>query len=145
RESRRQVTALLELDGVLLPAGIVDVEVAEPKKTAVVPPREREVVGKTLRLGLWTDEALHGVRLNVVETFARSGGKVIKQRLRMSVENRSEAPREVWIEERLRPGKQPTITGAPAGQTIVDGIARIKIVVQAKSTESIAFEVVSQP
>jgi hypothetical protein len=143
RESRRTVGAVLELEGVPLPIGHVDVEVSDDsaRRTAIVPPREREVIGKMLRLGLWTDEGLHGVRRNVVETYQLPDGKVIKQRLQLSVANASDVPREVWIEERLRPKAKHQIENAPAAQTIVDGIARSKLTVEPKGTATIDFTI----
>jgi hypothetical protein len=143
RESRRQVHTVLELEGVELPFGVVDAHVTldQKKRDVVVPVREREIIGKTLRLALWVEDALHGVRRNTTETYVRNNGKVIRQQFQLSVASSSDAPREVWIEERLRPLEKRTLINPPEGLVVEDHVARIKLEIPPKGTEQIDFAV----
>lgn len=144
RETRRTVHAVLELEDVEVPTGVIDVRIAlpdQPTREVVVPANEREVVGRTLRLGLWVDEALHGARRTTVTSDQRPNGKALRQRFQISVSNRSEHPREIWIEERLRPLKRE-IVDPPPGQTVIDHVARLKVTLPPGGTHEIDFSVI---
>ena len=136
-ESRRAVWVWLELEGTMLASGPVRVHLeGDPPRDVVVSSIDRERLGKTTRLPLWVDDALHGARRHWIE---RSAQRLV-QRFQLSVSNASDAPREVWIEERLRPARRRDVTRAwPSKPVLTDDVARTKLVVPAGGTERINY------
>jgi hypothetical protein len=55
-----------------------------------------------VRLPLWTEPQLRGTRKRVIE---RADAASIVERFELTVSNTGDAPREVWIEEPLRPAR----------------------------------------
>jgi hypothetical protein len=112
-ESHAAVWVWLELAELAeLPPGPVraHVELAgEPIRDADVPAAGRRHSGGELRLPLWIDDALRGKRDRWTEA---PGDAAITDRFVISVANRGDAAREVWIEEALRPAARRTISHA---------------------------------
>jgi hypothetical protein len=96
------VWAELERSTELAP-GPVHVELAlpdQPRRDLDLTTTGAQLRAKRLRLALFADEQLRGQRKREVKS---STGSRLVERLRLSVSNLAEVPREVWIEERLRP------------------------------------------
>ncbi len=143
RESRRAVFVVLELDDTQLPIGVLEVHAGlpdEPVRDVMVSEPDRELVGTTLRVPLWIDDTLHGVRRNDVDTFPGPRGRVIQQRLQLSVSSTADTARDVWIEERLRPLKRD-VRGTPAKPVIEGDIARTKLTVPPHGTERVSYTI----
>ncbi len=143
RESRRSVAATLELEGLELTSGQVDVEVDRDgtPRTVVVPARDRERLGNVLRLALWTEDALQATRRNVVESYPRSNGREIRQRVSLAVTNISDKPRAVSIEERLRPVKTRRLSGLRSDAKVIDDVVRLDVELAPGATERVEFGV----
>jgi hypothetical protein len=145
KESQRAVWMWLELDDARLPPGPVRVHVelaGEPARDAIVPVAARERHQTTLRLPLWVDEALQGVRRRWLD---RADGASVAERFQLSVSNASDAPREVWIEEHLRPAKhRELVRASPTKPVLAGGVARSKLVVPPRSTEQITYTIKSE-
>jgi hypothetical protein len=145
RESRRTVQAMLDLEeasagGVArLPPGAFDVRVVAPSGTrdVVVAPTSTEQLGRTLRLPLWPDDSLHGVRRSFADTYGDPGSRKLVQRIQLSVANASDEPRAVWIEERLRPARRREITGVDPRPIVADGVARVQVTVPPRGTQQL--------
>ena len=94
-------------------------------------------------LGAVLHELLSGKRLfwrgNDVESFQGVRGRVITQRIQLSVANSSDEPREVWVEERLRPNGRREVRGAPAKPAIIGDVARTKLVIPPRGTERVTY------
>ncbi|MEO8704621.1 MAG: hypothetical protein ABI867_31490 [Kofleriaceae bacterium] len=142
RESKRAVWTWLELEQVKLSGGGVRVHIALPDEREtdiIVSTIDREVIGKLLRLPLWVDDQLNGARRHWLE---RETDKAFSQRFELSVSNAGDTPREVWIEERLRPARRRTIQRAwPTTPVIENGIARVKVTVAPHGTERVGFAI----
>ncbi len=148
KDSKRAVMTTLELDGIELTSGQVDVHVAPidgPSRDVVVQPRDRDRIGEgksaVQRLGLAPEDTLHGLRRNIVESFARADGKAIRQRLSLSVANASDQPRPVVIEERLRPHGKRQLINLPARARVVGDVLRVDAVVEPGATEQLELTV----
>ena len=84
---------------------------------------DRVSSGGQLRLPLWIDPTLHGIRLRVVDGDAATGTLI--DRLRISVSSSASLPRVVWVEEALRPARRRTIRAArPARPQVTGDLAR---------------------
>jgi hypothetical protein len=142
RESRRAVWMWLELPHVTLSSGGVRAHVetpGEPTRDLVVSTVDRELVGTTLRLPLWVDDQLLGSRRHFLE---RDTDKAFSQRFELAVASTAAVPREVWIEERLRPARSRAIARAwPAKPVVEAGIARFKLTVAPGATQRLGFTV----
>lgn len=140
RESVRAVWVWLELDDRALPPGPVHVHVEAPGEAirdVEVPADGREVVGGALRLPLWIDDTLHGLRTRVV---MGADGASLADRFLISVANTGTEPREVWIEERLRTTKRRTLrSGWPTKPTLAHGRARTKLLIKPGAMERTGY------
>jgi len=140
RDSVRAVWVWLELAERELPPGPVHahLEVAgEAVRDVHVPAGGRELVGATLRLPLWIDEALTGMRSRVV---LGADGASLADRFVISVANTGEVAREVWIEERLRASRRRTLRGGwPTRPALVHGRARTPLVIKPGATERAGY------
>ena len=145
RDSRREVWVWLELEAGPQPSGPVRVHVAlagEPAREAIVPAAMRERHKSTLRLPLWVDDLLQGQRRRWID---RADGSSLAERFQLSVSNTSETPREVWIEEHLRPAKRRELVRGSAGKPVLEGgVARSKVAVPPHSTEQVTFAIRSE-
>ena len=140
RDSVQAVWIWLELDGVTLSPGATHAHLALPGETVRdidVPAAGREHTAAGTRLPLWIDEDLRGLRQRAVTD---ADGASLTDRLSFSVSNIGDAPREVWIEERLRTAKRATLKnswpGKPAQTTEV---IRTKVLVKPGATERLGF------
>jgi hypothetical protein len=143
RGSRRAVFVVLELDNTQLPVGVLEIHAGlpdEPARDVVVSEPDRELVGTTLRVPLWIDDTLFGVRRNDVDSFPGPRGRVIQQRLQLSVSSTAETARDVWVEERLRPFKRD-VRGTPTKPVIDGDFARIKLTVPPHGTERVSYTI----
>ncbi len=140
--SSRAVWMWLELPDAKLPPGPVRVSVAipgAPAREAIVPAALRERRKTTLRLPLWVDDVVQGVRRHWVD---RSDSASITDGFQLAVSNAGDTPAEVWIEEHLRPAKRREVTrSAPVAPTLSDGLARTRVVVPAQGTERVSFTI----
>jgi hypothetical protein len=92
----------------------------------------------TTRVPLWIDEDLLGTRTRTIE---RADGVTITDRLQLAVANLGEAPREVWIEERLRmPKPRRFVMGRERPQIVGDRM-RFKLSIAPGKTERVGFTV----
>jgi len=140
KDSRSQVWVWLELDDPKLSSGMVRALIdfaGEPARDSIVPAARRERRGTTMRLPLWVDDTLHGMRRRWID---RADAGTLAERFQLSVSNAGDVPREVWIEERLRPAKHRELSRAwPAEPTLGDDFARSKVTVPPHASEQIGF------
>jgi hypothetical protein len=142
KESRTAVWVQLELDGVRLSRGPTHVHVelpGEAPRDSDVPAEVPERLGEVLRIPLWIDHELFGMRRRTLDFASRAA---ISDRVELAVASSSDAPRDVWIEERLRPvrGRQIRLPlGAPPA--IIGDIARVKVVIRPGATERLVYHV----
>jgi len=146
RDSQPAVWVWLELDDVALAPGPVHAHVAlagEGVRDIHVPAAGRRQAAAMLRLPLWIDGQLHGMR------DRRSGlpdGTAATDKLAVSVANTGTTTREVWIEEKLPPARRRTVTHAwPSEPTIIKNLLRMKLAVPAGKLERAGFEIASEP
>ena len=148
RESRHQVWVWLELTGAKVAAGPVraHVELADSRsngpstsRDVEIAPELRQVSGDDERWPLWVDEDLVGSRRRRID---RADGVVITDTLDLAVSNLGGEPREVWVEERLRPSKRRTLSHAwPNKPAFAKGVARTKLTLAPGQTERLGFTI----
>ncbi len=131
RESVRSVWVWLELEDRDLPPGPVHAHVESPGEAirdVEVPAAGRERLGDTLRLPLWIDDTLHGLRTRVV---IGADGASLADRFVISVANNGTEPRDVWVEERLRTTARRTLrSGWPMKPTLAHGRAQTRLLIK---------------
>jgi hypothetical protein len=139
---------VLDLPSLQLPTGAFDIRIVSTS-----PPTTRDVVvaaenvdkhGAYLRLPLWADETLRGARRTFSEVSGRSPDLKVVQHLSLSVSNASDEPRDVWIEERLRPARKRDIRGVHPKLTIVDNVARMRVVVPPRGKQELTLTITHQ-
>jgi hypothetical protein len=92
-----------------------------------------------LRLPLWVDRELHGARERV--TIPGDGMSLV-DRFVLTVTNLGTVPREVWIEEHLRPGRRRAVTGAwPTKPALHGDTLRNKVSVKSNERERVGYTV----
>lgn len=142
--SQEVVWVWMELANVRLPPGPlhVHVETTEESPHDVIVPaenRKEEKTGSVLRLPLWTDDQLRGARQRMV---VMNTGTKMREHLIASVSNTGDTPREVWIEERLRPAQKRTVSqGFPAKPAQHGEYLRSKVVVKPTGIERIGYSI----
>ncbi len=140
RDSVHAVWVWLELDGVALTPGPTHAHLELPGdavRDLEIPPGGREQSSTGTRLPLWIDGELRGVRNRVV---TGSDGANLADRFQFSISNLGAEPREVWIEEKLRPAKRRAIkTGWPTRPVLGADVARTKVTVKPGGTERIGY------
>lgn len=140
RDSVHAVWVWLELDGASLSPGPTHAYLelpGEPQREIDVPSAGREDTKAGTRLPLWIDDQFRGVRNRSV---AGADGASLADRFAVTVSNLGTLPREVWIEERLRPARQRTITaGWPTKPALGAGVARTKVTVKPGGTERVSY------
>jgi hypothetical protein len=134
---------MLELEGLELIHGVTRVHLELPGENPqdlVIAPTDRERVGKqTLRLPLQPIPILSGFRRH---WFEQLDDARFAQRFDLSVTNVDTVPREVWIEERLRPVRgRKLLRSWPAKFEISNNAVRVKVIVPPNKTERIGFTV----
>ncbi len=142
RDSKTIVTTVLELDGVDLPAGQIDVRfVGVQLRDTTVAQRDRERGGDTLRLQLDSVTALRGERRNTVEVSTGKSGKLITNKIAITVSNTSDEPKSVTIEEQLRPGVKRVTTQLPPTAKLVGDTVRADVVVAPRGNQRLEIKV----
>ncbi len=144
-ESRRAVWMWLELTetaATRLPAGTLRAHVAlagEPVREVDVPAHGRERSGELSRWPLWIDESLRGARTQIVD---HADGVRMTVRLQLAVANLGDAPRELWIEERLARARHAEVMDAwPSAPEITKRVVWYKLVLAPGSTRRLGFTV----
>ena len=140
RDSVHAVWVWLELDGTSLSPGVTHAYLelpGEPQREIDVPAAGREDTAAGTRLPLWIDDQLRGIRNRSV---SGADGASLADRFTVSVSNLGTEPREVWIEEKLRPAKRRTITtGWPTKPVLGADVARTKVTVKPGGTERAGY------
>ncbi|MDB4964041.1 MAG: hypothetical protein JWP01_4040 [Myxococcales bacterium] len=143
RDSRTAVWVWLELSELQLPPGAVFAHVEVPGEAirdVEVPSSGRDQLGAALRVPLWVDDTLHGMRTRVVVSPPDVS---LGDRFEFSVANTGEEPREVWIEEPLRPARQRHYLGGgrPSSSVLVDDRARTRLLIKPGTIERAAYTI----
>jgi hypothetical protein len=140
RDSVHAVWLWLELERVALSGGPTHAHLELPGdeiRDIEIPSAGREESSAGTRLPLWIDEQLRGIRNRVV---TGSDGATLADRFQISITNLGSDPREVWIEEELRPAKQRSIkVGWPTKPVIAADVARTKLSVKPGGTERVGY------
>ena len=110
--------------------------------------RSEAAADRPKRLSLWTDPLLRGTRRRFVDrTELRSRGErgpgaSLVERFELTVSNLGGEPREVWIEEPLRPARRRELSRArPVKPELAGDVARLKVVVAPGQIERLGFTV----
>ena len=111
--------------------GARDVDVPAERAT-------REDVTRALRVPLWIDPALHGLRQRELDYVA---GATLAERFSVTVANSGDAAREVWIEEPLRPLRRPRLERTYGKPAVAGRFVRAKLVVAPTELGRVAFTV----
>jgi hypothetical protein len=142
RESRHQVWEWLEVTAPLASGTLrahVELPGSAPRDVAVEPAlRQRTRDGAVSRFPLWIDDDLVGTRKRTID---RADGVIITDRLQLTIANIGDRPREVWIEEPLRPAaRRRTISQPwPGRPQLVNDLARVKLTLAPGHTERMGF------
>jgi hypothetical protein len=140
RESHPAVWVWLELSAPLAPGPVrAHVQVAgDATRDVEVPAPGRRHRGSMLDLPLWIDGELRGHR----DRWSQSQDTALIDRFAVSITNLGPAPREVWIEEALRPARRHTVRHArPGAAIVVDTLLRMKLTVDGHAVERSGFEI----
>jgi hypothetical protein len=142
RQPVQAVWVWLELSGLELPPGAMFAHVEVPgevTRDVQVPASGRELLGTTIRMPLWIDDQLRGMRTRVVVS---SKGSSLGDRLQFSVANIGADPREVWIEEPLRSAKRQRLAGARSTRSVLAGDrARTRLLVKPGTIERATYTI----
>jgi hypothetical protein len=142
RDSVHAVWVWLELDGAMLSPGPTHARLELPGDTIrdiEVPSAGREHTSSGTRLPLWIDDQLRGLRTRVV---AGADGASLVDRFMVSISSSATEPREVWIEEKLRPAKRRTLkAGWPTKPVIGPDVARTKVLVKPGGVERVGYAI----
>ncbi|MDB4956320.1 MAG: hypothetical protein JWO36_3889 [Myxococcales bacterium] len=144
KESVQAVWVWLELEPMQLARGPmrVHLEVAEEGAREIdVPAEGRQQAGAEapLRLPLWVDESLRGMRQRFVDLGESSS---LAERFLLSVANLGETPREVWIEEHVRSAHHRRVVRAWPNKPILAGDRlRNKLTVAPGKIERVGYTV----
>lgn len=111
RESQNSVWVWLELAKLHLAPGPVHIhmEDTDGPRDIDIPPTSRkqeDAPDAPLRLPLWTDDDLRASRTRTLEY---NDGNELSERFVFSIGNTGETPRDVYIEEHLRPATKRTV------------------------------------
>ncbi len=119
----------LELPG----EGIGDVDIAQTAR------QQADRPDAPLRLPLWTDDALRGTRQRVGDL---GDGAQLAERFLLSVANLGETPREVWVEEHVRPARKRRVERAWPGKPAASGeLLRSKLEIQPHRIERVGYTI----
>jgi hypothetical protein len=100
-----------------------------------------------VRLPLWIEPLVRGTRKRTTERTGRTGrsGGSLADRVELTVSNLGTEPREIWIEEPLRPARRRELLRAreSAGvePELAGDVARAKVVVAPGQIERVGFTV----
>lgn len=142
RDSVHAVWVWLELERTTLAPGLTHAYLAlagERPRDIDVPAAGREETRTGSRLPLWIDPDLRGVRNRIV---TGADGTSPVDRFSVSVSNVGGEPRDVWVEEKLRPAKRRTVVnGWPAKPALGADSVRTKVTVKPGGTERVTYTV----
>ncbi|MGE5183835.1 MAG: hypothetical protein ACM31C_17315 [Acidobacteriota bacterium] len=142
RDSVQAVWVWLELPRAQIAPGPLRVHVelaGEATRDVDVPPSGRHDSERELRLPLWVDGDLHGMRQRFGDY---SRGAQLTERLLLSVSNLGTSPREVWVEEHLRPSRHHELERAwPRRLAATGDVVRTRLVVAPGKIERVGFTV----
>lgn len=131
-DSVQSVWLWLELAKLRLAPGPIDVHLELPgervrdARVADTSRKQDDEPGAPLRLALWADESLRGSRQRIVDY---NDGNVLVERVILGVGNMGEEPREVFVEEHLRPaGKRRVERAWPRKPGAAGDVLRTKLV-----------------
>lgn len=131
-DSVQSVWVWLELAKVRLAPGPIDVHVELPgeavrdARIADTARKQADEPDAPLRLALWADESLRGSRQRIVDY---SDGNVLAERVILGIGNMGDAPREVFVEEHLRPARKRRVERAwPKKPSAAGDVLRTKLV-----------------
>jgi hypothetical protein len=137
RASQPLVWVWLEVDDLTLAPGPVRVDVAG--RVAIVPGEGIRRDRRTLRLPLWVDDELRGLRARFVDL---GDGATVAERLLLGVASTATEPREVWIEEHLRPARHRRIERAwPVRPVLAGDVLRTRLVVKPGAVERTGYTI----
>jgi hypothetical protein len=142
RDSVHAVWVWLELDGAMLSPGPTHAHLelpGEPVRDIDVPSAGRQHAAGGTRLPLWIDDQLRGLR---TRTVVGADGSSLVDRFAVSISSTAAEPREVWIEEKLRPAKRRALTaGWPTKPVLGTDIARTKVTVKAGGVARVGYAI----
>lgn len=143
-ESTHAVWVWLELPHATLAAGPIHARVeqpTEPTRELDLEPDLRETRDSLLRLPLWADASLTGGRQRFADpNLGEVGG--IAERVMLSISNIGDVPREVWVEEHVRPSRRRKVERAwPKPPTATGEILREKLEVKPHAIERVGYTV----
>ena len=142
RDSVHAVWVWLELDGATLSPGPTHAHLelpGEATRDIEVPSSGRQHTSSGTRLPLWIDDQLRGLR---TRTVVGADGASLVDRFMVSISSTAAEPREVWIEEKLRPAKRRTLkAGWPTKPALGAEVARTKVQVKPGGVERIGYAI----
>jgi hypothetical protein len=143
--SHPSVWVWAELDDARLAPGPVRAHVALPGETPrdidipAVARKSSDPAGVSLRLPLWEDPDLRGMRQPGVD-YADNAS--LADRLLYSITNVGSVPHDVWIEEHLRPAKRRRVVRAwPSKPAVHDDTLRTKLTIPPGKIERAGYTV----
>jgi hypothetical protein len=142
-ESTHAVWVWLELHAQLAPGPVrAHVELAgEPVRDLELPASLRAVHGEIVRLPLWLDATLAGSRLRFADPTIDADATT-SERLMLSISNLGDVPREVWVEEHVRPARHRKIERAWPHQPTANGdVVREKLEVKPHAIARVGYTV----
>jgi hypothetical protein len=146
-ESTHAVWVWLELHAALAPGPVrAHVELAgEPVRDLELPASLRDVHpdprGEVVRLPLWLDSSLAGSRLRFADPTIDADATT-SERLMLSISNLGDLPREVWVEEHVRPARHRKIERAwPQRPTANGDVVREKLEVRPHAIARVGYTV----
>jgi hypothetical protein len=81
--------------------------------------------GAGARVALWNDPELHGLRVKTLSGDQQE----MREHLAFSVVNHADHPREVWIEEELRPARRRRVVRSKPKVAVDRGVLRVQLTV----------------
>jgi hypothetical protein len=142
-ESTHAVWVWLELHAPLAPGPVrAHVELAgEPVRDLELPASLRDVHGDVVRLPLWLDSSLAGSRLRFADPTIDADAST-SERLMLSISNLGDVPREVWVEEHVRPARHRKIERAwPQRPSASGDLVREKLEVKPHAIARVGYTV----
>jgi len=142
-ESTHAVWVWLELRAPLAPGPVrAHVELpGEPARDLELAATLREDHGDGVRLPLWLDATLAGSRLRFSDPTIDADATT-SERLMLSISNLGDVPREVWVEEHVRPSRHRKIERAWPQRPMASGdVVREKLEVKPHAIERVGYTV----
>ncbi len=127
QQSQSEVRTWLVIDGQLPPGSAIAAVVIGGAPARVVQ-AELTREGTSARMPLWTDPELRGLRTKTYQSGDEHG---LREHLAFSVANLSAGPRQVWIEEELRPARRHQVQHARPKIDVADGWLKVELTVPA--------------